>query len=427
MAAVTAVVTKGRCIIHIARQPRTGVWSMMRELARWQVSQGYRVVFGLLLPATWPVSYHHQLEEMRAEGVRVFTRDSPDVFGTAAYLFHQFSNPMVDWALKVGQPDTTTVMHFHNAWLSGAYMPIKVPSVTTVVTYHGIQGERQLSKQPIRRFIHARWAKRLSKYGVRHASVDLHNTYVAERLFGVDARSFTVIPNGTASPPAGLRGAPHLRDRSLPFTVGHVGFVDEGKGWRITAEAIKKLHMEGQHVRYLIAGDGPQIAQAKSWCEAHSDFAEFLGHLRNPLVEVFPRLDVMALPSRGEGLPMAVLEAFSLGVPVVATAVGGLAQLIQNSENGFLVDRSSEAVASALLRLIVNPDLHILMSQQSRDVHKQRYSSEVMGAAYESLYFEERPESKWSARKDIDEGCELSLSGIPSSLVSQARAGRVCQ
>lgn len=97
----------------------------------------------------------------------------------------------------------------------------------------------------------------------------------------------------------------------------------------------------------------------------------------------------MALPSLGEGLPMAVIEAFSFGIPVVATAVGGLPQAICEGRNGFLIERSVEAMAAALRRVIVDTKLHAELSRGARQKHMDEFSLEVMGAAYERLYFED--------------------------------------
>jgi glycosyltransferase involved in cell wall biosynthesis len=247
-----------------------------------------------------------------------------------------------------------------------------------------------LRKQPVRRAIHRGWAHRLVKKGVRLVSVDSNSPRIAEELFAVPASLFEIIRNGVASPRNGLSGAPRLRDRERPFTVGHVGVVDEGKGWRVTGAALAMLRAQGHLVRFLIAGSGPEAERARAWCAEHSEWARYLGVVRDPVTEVFPKLDLLALPSLSEGLPMAVLEAFSLGVPVLATPVGGLPDTIVDGENGFLIARDPAAIADRTRELIENTALHASLSRGARSAHRARFSTDIMGRAYEAVYLGNR-------------------------------------
>jgi glycosyltransferase involved in cell wall biosynthesis len=378
--------TKSFNILHVARAPRTGVWSVMRQLAHWQLSMGHRVGFGLLIPRNWPNSYEEQLEIAALSGIKIFRAPSPDVFGTGAMLYHQLNNPISDWAHQFHRPGDTTILHFHNAWLSGAYLPVKSSDVSTVATFHGIQGERSLRQQPVRRCLHTYWAKRLERFNVTLASVDRQGVDTASSLFGMRSELFTVIPNGTAVPAKVAQGSPRLNNLRLPITVGHVGLLDQGKGWRITGEAVQSMHEAGIPIRLLIAGSGPESSDAEHWSSSRSEFVDFLGHKSEPLRDVFPRLDVLSLPSLSEGLPMAVLEAMSMGVVPVTTAVGGLPDLIQSGENGILIERGVTGVRNALERLYALPDLHRHCSLGAITTHRSKFSAEVMGFAYDKLY-----------------------------------------
>lgn len=388
---------KHKAILHVARQPRTGVWSVMRQLASWQLDQGYRVGFGLLIPKSWPESYRIQLEAVRASGVEVMTAPSPDIFGTGAILYHQFHNPISRWTRAFQHNGERTLVHFHNAWLSGAYLPLRSKDVSSVVTFHGVAGEHALRCQPVRRWLHAHWARRLARHGVRFASVDAAGAGVAENLFGLDGAAFTIVPNGTAIPPEGLRGCPSLTDSALPFTVGHVAVIDDGKGWRVTGEAVDRLREEGLNVKFLIAGAGPEAEAAAAWCAERRSYAEFIGYSSDPIREVFPQLDVLALPSKSEGLPMAVLEAMSLGVPVVATGVGGLPDVIETGRNGALIERDSTLLADVLRGLAQDAHRLAALSEGALRTHRSGYSTDVMGRAYDRIYGE-KPQASSKAK-----------------------------
>lgn len=374
-------------VIHIARAPVTGVWSVMRNLARWQQKNGHRVALGILIPKSWPEPYRAQLAELEQEGIKVFSAWSPNIFGTGAFLWHRFHNPISSWARDFrSEADGKVTLHFHNAWLSGALLPKPSDMVSCFVTYHGIAGESALRAQPVRRRLHGSWARRMMRYGAGHISVDRRAPLVAAELFRVDAARFQVVPNGVSGPVGHPLGCPRLHDLTAPFTVGHVGVIDDGKGWRITAEAVASLHQSGRSVRMIIAGSGPESVAAQQWCEHHASFAEYLGFVTDPVSTVFPRLDALALPSRREGLPMALLEALSQGVPIIATAVGGIPEAITDGVNGFLVERSKAAIRDRLSQLMDAPARQSQISLAARMVYEARYSQKAMGVAYARIY-----------------------------------------
>lgn len=375
-------------ILHVARNPRTGVWSLMQALARWQVGQGYRVGLGLLLPPDWRLTHGAQLEALKSEGVNAFEASTPNIPGTLAFLGHQAINPVSDWAkaFAEGASDSKATLHFHNAWLAGAFMPIKAP-VAAVATYHGIQGARMLERQPVRRQVHAYWARRFLRYSGCLASVDAPNTKVAEALFGVPARLFTVIPNGSPAAPKGHVGGPRVLEAAAPLTLGHVGVIDDGKGWRITAEAVEQMRARGLPIKLLIAGHGPEAQAAKDWCAKDPQRGVFLGFSSNPQAEVFPQIDALVLPSLSEGLPMAVLEALAFGAPVLATPVGGLPDVIEEGINGFLIERTPASIM-AKAALLLEPAYLIEMASRAQASHARRFSTQAMGEAYSRLYAE---------------------------------------
>ena len=118
--------------------------------------------------------------------------------------------------------------------------------------------------------------------------------------------------------------------------------------------AMALLHREFPNLRLEIAGAGPESDKLEREV-GHlglKDRVRFLGWQRE-LVPVFRTWDIFALPSSTEGLPMAVLEAMAEGLPVVATDVGGLPELLKDGETGYLVPPSDVKSLSEHLRLLV--------------------------------------------------------------------------
>jgi glycosyltransferase involved in cell wall biosynthesis len=237
-----------------------------------------------------------------------------------------------------------------------------------------------LAVQPVRRALHRYWARRAARICDAIVAVDSSTADRAARLFGLDAGMFRIVGNGVSTAPVAVQGhrTGHLR-------VGHVGIVDEGKGWRLTAAAVERLNEGGVAVSLLVAGAGPESAEAAAWCAARP-FAEFRGWVENPRETVFPFLDVLVLPSRTEGMPMAVLEALAGGVPVVCTAAGGLPAAVQDGVNGLLVERTSADIRHALGHLAEDEEFWQRLSRGARDTWAQRFSSARMCADYHGVY-----------------------------------------
>jgi glycosyltransferase involved in cell wall biosynthesis len=212
--------------------------------------------------------------------------------------------------------------------------------------------------------------------------VDTKNLSVAREIFGMPESLFTVVHNGVAS--IGFRHRqPSRRD---PLRIGHVGVVDDGKGWRFTAEAVRDLWRRGIPAIYTVAGTGPEESQARRWCETNREFAVFRGYVQDTATRIMPDLDVLCLPSRTEGMPMALLEALAAGVVIIATSVGGIPEIIENGVHGFLVSRDSGEITVSLEKLATDRVLLRRMSVASSERFNSHFRAEIMGERYDEVY-----------------------------------------
>jgi glycosyltransferase involved in cell wall biosynthesis len=99
------------------------------------------------------------------------------------------------------------------------------------------------------------------------------------------------------------------------------------------------------------------------------------------------QMDVFVLPSLCEGLPNALLEAMSIGVPVVASRVGGVDEAVQDQESGLLIlPGSSEAIADAVRFVLTHPDRAEQMAVASRARIREKFSLHGMLKEYDALY-----------------------------------------
>ena len=369
-------------IIHVAREPYTGVWSIMKALAEAQQAAGASVHLGLFLTPTWP--YH---EELTKGSIPYWMAPTPAVFGTAAFVFHTvFLSPLNSWIARVQRtsPGETIVLHFHNAWLSGAFVSQRIArdGIRQIVTFHGFAGQGALRVQPIRRTIHRALAGKLLKANCILTSVDAKNPIAVEELLGISRNAFHVIPNGVSIPIYQRRPF----QSGLPLNVGHVGLLVEEKGWRITAEAVSLLYRSGIPVSLTIAGFGPDEGRVREWCTRHSEFARFLGSVPDAANRVIPELDVLVLPSQLEGLPMVILESMAAGVVVLATPVGGVPSLIQDGVNGILITRDSSDIAARIQQLALDQELVQAIGAEAAGTVVREFTIDKVRSRYQLLY-----------------------------------------
>jgi glycosyltransferase involved in cell wall biosynthesis len=142
-------------------------------------------------------------------------------------------------------------------------------------------------------------------------------------------------------------------------------------------------------IKATIVGDGPERSQLEK--EA-SDLGllphllEFRGIVPD-MIQVYRETDIFLLTSDWEGTPNVLLEAMASGLPVVATRVGGVPNLILNERTGFLVDpRNQHSFTSILLRLIKDPNLRAEMGQRARRYIEANHSLEKLPIVLENLY-----------------------------------------
>lgn len=137
-----------------------------------------------------------------------------------------------------------------------------------------------------------------------------------------------------------------------------------------------------------IVGDGPLRPQLEALAGALNlgpNSLEFLGE-RKDMACIYREADVLVLTSDWEGTPNVLLEAMACGIPVVATRVGGVAEIVDDSW-GFVFDREDEeGLTAALRKLIANADLRVEMGTQGREYVQQFHSLEALQVRLLSIY-----------------------------------------
>lgn len=139
--------------------------------------------------------------------------------------------------------------------------------------------------------------------------------------------------------------------RSEEFVAGFAGRLAQRKGWQVFAAAAAMLEQEP--LRFLMTGTGPGEAELSKFIVAKGlkDKIMFLGYTEN-MARYYAMLDCYVLPSQWEGMPMTLLEAMSMGIPVVCSRVPGIEEFVTDMKDALLFDPGKPAELSEKLRLL---------------------------------------------------------------------------
>jgi glycosyltransferase involved in cell wall biosynthesis len=150
--------------------------------------------------------------------------------------------------------------------------------------------------------------------------------------------------------------------------VGTVANLRRTKGYPDLLRAAREVVDKVPDVRFVAVGRGPLEAELRASVRelGLDDCFELLGHRRDA-VQVMSAFDVFCLPSRHEGLPVVLMEALALGLPIVATDVGGVAELVTDGDDAVLVPASEPArLAAELIALALDPPRRAAMAARAR-------------------------------------------------------------
>ncbi len=214
---------------------------------------------------------------------------------------------------------------------------------------------------------------------------------------GVDRSRVTVVHSGvdcerfrppTAEQRADARSALGLSDGE--FIISAIGALEPRKGHLYLIQAIGALAATEKSVtvKCLIAGQGSIGATLKreTWQVRCADRIKLLGRVDDPR-ELLWASDVFAMPSVKEGLGVAALEAMASGLPMIASDVGGLREVVEPERTGILVaPENPAAIASAASRLMESTELRAQMGTAARAQVVENYSIEQMAAETLALY-----------------------------------------
>jgi glycosyltransferase involved in cell wall biosynthesis len=274
--------------------------------------------------------------------------------------------------------------HHYSPFVYAAIASLRPPALPVVFTEHG----RLSDAGPSPRRRAANWLLSKTSGRVFAVSEDLKRHLVAE---GFPDRQVGVIYNGIelgSTPSADVRA----RFRQMlgvaddVLVVGTLARLDPVKDLGVLIEAASHLASE-RRVRVAIVGDGPELATLRQAAARRgiSQEVTFLGHQENAR-EWLSALDVFVNCSTSEGVSLTILEAMAAERAVVATAVGGTPEVVDDSCGRLVPARSPVAVAAAVRALAPAVELRATLGEAARRRVAERFTIDRMVNEYASVY-----------------------------------------
>jgi glycosyltransferase involved in cell wall biosynthesis len=349
--------------------PGGAEWSLI-HLATELANRGHRIV--PIVPERGVGWLGAQLAE-RGHAARTFRLSHPLDLGCVRRLRRLF----LDEHVSVLHAHEFTMTVFGTAAARAAGIP-------AIATLHSAQG----FPDRLRRRVAIRWALRRAS-----AVTTVSRATAAElsRRLGVPDAIWQVVPNGVPSP----KGDRDATRAALGVSAGEklllaVGNLYPVKGHDILLKALAPLVGRAELPPWtaVVAGRGEELERLERLREdlGLGSRVHLLGY-RDDVGALLRAADLFVHPSRSEGLPLAIIEAMTVGLPVVASRVGGLAEVVRDGETGLLVPpEDPTALSDALATLLRDAPFAARLGAEGRRVAEAEYGVDAMIDRYLRLY-----------------------------------------
>jgi glycosyltransferase involved in cell wall biosynthesis len=223
------------------------------------------------------------------------------------------------------------------------------------------------------------WVHRL-KYSMTCHGIIAVSESVREALMraGVPAKNVRVVHTGVELPPPQAR-----RAASNDFVIGHMGAFTPEKGQEVILAAAGELRTSLPRARFILAGEGPRLAGLRRGAPSTVSFPGFVGDH----AAFFAGLDLFVMPSRSEAWGLAALEAMAHGVPVIASNIGGLREIVEHGRSGWLVPPGDAAALARAITAAARDPARLREAGMAARERAAQFSVERMAEETERFYY----------------------------------------
>lgn len=237
--------------------------------------------------------------------------------------------------------------------------------------------------------------KRLTRFVYKKANLIAVGKEVKRNLcefYGMPNDQVTVIYNGIKPFDKEIQQI-ELIDKFISngyYVVGNIGRLSEQKGFKYYIEAASIVLNKNDKVKFLIIGEGEERVELEERVKELNltESIIFMGY-RNDIQNIISQLDLVVLTSLWEGLPLTPLEAFSVEKAIVATAVDGTIEIVDDGVNGFLVEaRNANGIAESIIKLLNDEEERKSFGKNAKEKYKAEFSFTAFCEKYKKYYCE---------------------------------------
>lgn len=364
-----------------SQMARAGAQEVLLMQARWFHEQGYPVTAAFFydrdgLASTWQAGAPFPVINLNAWGYRIPLWRKLPRLGPGLWRLWRLLRREKIQIIETFTPDSN-LMGLPLAWLAGVR--------ARVATHHGyIEGTGNTERRLHGALVNSGLARRLVAVSAQVAEQAIGEEGVNAARVRVIENGIQPLPHSTPAARAALRKELGIGEKGL--LVLTVARFKLQKGYTYLLDAIRLAGCP--EAVFAFAGDGPlrPEMEAKAIDLGVEKRVRFLG-VREDVPALLGAADVYVMPSLWEGLPIALLEAMSAGLPCVVTAVEGVRDILRDGENGRLVPLGdAAALAAALADTLADEAGRARMGAAAKALVAEKYTVERMCHEYEALF-----------------------------------------
>jgi glycosyltransferase involved in cell wall biosynthesis len=354
-----------------------GAQRVLLDQALWFNEHGYHVITAFFhdksnLHSKWQSLYSFPIYNLRA-----FAPDKNFIWNAFSLIGGLWRCWLLLKHNKINIVETFTpdsnLLGLPVAWLAG--VPVRI------ATHHGKLEKTYLWRQ--------RFHTWLINRGIASVMVAVSGQALQAALeTGIQNRRVITIPNGVALPSATNRDKKEIR-QALGISIKKnflisVGRLTTQKAHAVLVQAMTIVVRQYPDVVLCIAGDGPLRRELEEQISSLNlnEYVKLLGE-RDDVADLLAAADIFVLPSRSEGLPIALLEAMAAGLAVIASRIGGIEEVISDGIGGLLVPVDDYVeLAYTISRLVSDPPIRLNLGKSARQVVEKSYTLDQMCEEY---------------------------------------------
>lgn len=355
--------------VHVVHTLYGGVASVAATIINEQLKYGYAITVAY-------ANYDTAFSSMLTAEIELI--HAPIKLYPGGSMLYGMNIPNICDQVKKDHPHDEIIVHAHNVQVVGLLSNMK--GIKYVCTLHSMRGKDKGVRPIISDFIYRLILKKVIKDGGKIACV----SKAISDFYNRDNLPITVVFNGVE--------CENKKYSHKGFVIGHIGNISIAKGWDTLSKAFSMIPDDIRKDMKLLAAGKMQSYSMTEFEENNKllkidSQLEYLGFVNNASEVLYPKIDVLVLASKNEGLPMCIVEAFGHSTPVIATKVGGIPEIIEDRYNGFLID-TPEQLANCIIQLYEDKTLYNQMCVNARESYEKSLSSEIMYKKYVNLYNE---------------------------------------